>query len=172
MSRNSEPHDDDLDISLPRRQHSERNVIFVVLAVGATLLLLAVCVVGGGLFSVAWLVGEPDLGDPAAADPGVAAKLLGAWRGNFVMPGRNLDTIYTFNANGSFLEDSTDQFGNRLAAAGRWRLRNAQEVEIHWNNGGIEIAAIHLRDDGGLDYRIIHHTDAGQIGVASVMKRH
>ena len=147
----------DLDISLHRP--SRGRVIATVVAL-----------VLGGLVALACLIAVI-IGVMNATQSSTREQLIGSWKGRWVVGADTFDSIYTFNRDGSFVEDTFDIFGRPLRRSpGRWRMQNG-EVEIRWaNGGGVEHAAPRINGDT-LNYRIVNHTDARQVGLVVNMQR-
>lgn len=147
----------DLDI---RKKGGGVGPLLWVLGGGIALVLLF-CVVAGGVGLFVGFMNRDSRPD----------QFVGAWRGQFVLRGQVLDTIYTFNKDGSLQEDSFDLQGRRIQGGiGRWRVRNG-EVEIDWNQGGLEIATAKFVNANTMEYRIIQHTDAAQIGMGTTFRK-
>lgn len=151
--------DKDDPLSIKKKPGDYAKPILLVGALIVILVALVVCIVGGVI-----------LGTFAANSELTAAKLPGAWRGQFNIPGRQINTVYTFKRDGTLREESVDGFGQRNVADGKWRVRNGQ-IHIDWNRGGIEVATVHWLNNNTMDYRIIEHTDLVQIGIGTTFRR-
>lgn len=150
--------DDVPDIRLPAGQRHAR-LALVFLAVAIVLAFLLACVIGIVLAVV--LVSRDD----------TPSKLPGAWKGRFVLRGQATDVVYTFNKDGTFLEEDFDLIGRKVNnAGGRWTFRDGKVV-IDWDRGSFEHATVHWVNNSTIDYRIVDHIDALQIGTATTFRR-
>ncbi len=133
----------------------------MLLAVGGVGGLLLVCLLACGIGAAVAFLG---------ADP-TAARLPGSWKGRFILGFAPLDVVYTFNKDGTFHEESFNAFGRRVNVAdGRWRYRERQ-IEIDWDRGGFERATATWVDENAMDYRIVDHSQAVQIGLTTTFRR-
>lgn len=152
---------DDDDFELPSiKKTGGGNLPLILLASGGVVLVLFACLVGAVI-----VVAVATPGDP------METKLLGSWKGRFVLDGRPLDFVFTFNKDGSLRQDCFDLQGRLLdVSGGRWSVRNG-EVEIVWQGGGRERATAHWPDNNTIHYRIVDHTEVAQIGLTTTFRR-
>jgi hypothetical protein len=157
--RRRSDYDDDFD-DLPIEKPGG-NTGLVVLAVLAIIVLLLACLIGGTVAGV--LVWQ------ANSTP---AKLVGSWKGRARLGALDVDVIYTFNKDGTFHQDAIAINGRALPAAhGRWQWRDDQ-VDISWDRiGGFERATVTWVDSDTMNYRIVGHSDVGQIGMTTRFQR-
>jgi hypothetical protein len=161
-SERRKPSYDDDDFEVPSIEKPRGNPTAILLVVGGVAaLVLLLCLIGGGV------VGFLGLRDQPSPD-----QFVGKWKGRIVLRGQALDTIYTFNKDGTMREDSFDLQGRRVqGGGGRWRIRNG-EVEIEWGQGGgVEIATANFPNANTMNYQIIEHTDVAQIGMSTTFRR-
>src|SRR5262245_44032935 len=151
--------DKDDPLSIKKKPGDYARPILLVVAVIVIVVALVACVGGGIIFGII-----------VAGSESTATKLPGSWRGQFNIPGRQINTVYTFKRDGTLREESVDGFGQRHVADGKWRVRNGQ-IHIDWNRGGIEVATVHWLNKNTMDYRIIEHTDFVQIGIGTTFQR-
>jgi hypothetical protein len=153
-------HDDDDDEDRPIRKKG--NTAVVVLAASAVVGLLLVCLLACGIGAAVTLLSDP-----------TPARLPGSWSGRFVMGNVPLDVTYTFNTDGTFREQGFMVVGRRAinnVTDGRWRYRNGQ-IEIDWNRGTFERATVTWVDENTMNYRIVDHSQAAQIGLTTTFRR-
>ena len=161
-SRRRKPSFDDNDMDVPSIKKTGSNRTLLTLLIGgAVAIVLLVCLVSVGIVAIVHL-------QQRDAQP---ERFVGSWKGRFVLHGQPIDTIYSFNKDGSLREDSFDLQGRRIqGGVGRWRIRNG-EVEIDWGQGGHEIATATFPNANTMNYRIVQHTDLPQIGMSTTFRR-
>jgi hypothetical protein len=157
MARRRDKDDDDVSI---RKKSS--NTLLILLAVGGVGLVLLMCVTAIGIGVAVALLRDD-----------TASKLPGSWKGRFQIGNVALDTVYTFNADGTFREQTTVPFGRGVRVEvtdGRWQFRDGK-VEINWNRGTVEKAVVVFTDPNTMNYRIVEHTDIIQVGASTTFRR-
>lgn len=147
--------DDDSDLAIRKKGNNAVIILAVTGACGILLVCLLACVVGA---IVAFMADN------------TAEKIVGSWRGRFSLGPVHLDVVYIFNKDGSFRQESFDRFGRRVFSDGRWRYRDGK-IEIDWNNGSFERATATWIDDNTMAYRIVDHSQAVQVGLATTFRR-
>jgi hypothetical protein len=154
--------DDDFELPSIKKKGRDYLPLYLLTAGGLVLFLIASAVV------VILVVAFNKSNEPTAT------RIIGAWKGQFVLNGQPLDFVFTFNKDGSLRQDGFDLRGRRLpelAGGGRWRIRDG-DVEIDWDgNGGRERATVRWIDDNAMEYRIIQHTEVVQIGMETTFRR-
>jgi hypothetical protein len=155
VRRSFDDYDDaDLDISI-KRPSGSTSTGWIIAVVGLILVGM------GGIGVVVFYLTRDD----------TAQKLPGSWRGQFVFAGEHIDSVYTFQANGNFREESLNKItGQRNVSTGRWHA-NGRDIQIDWDGGGIEDARITWIDDNTLEYHIVDHDDVRQIGSKTKFQR-
>jgi hypothetical protein len=147
----------DLDI---RKKSAGGGSFPAILAVGGGGLVLLLCLVGLGI----------GIAVSMARDE-TAAKLAGSWKARWALPGRVIDSVYTFRKDGTFREESFTVDGRPLNISdGRWSVRNG-EVNIDWDNAGFEVATVTWVDEKTMTYRVVDHSDMVQIGMAVTFRK-
>lgn len=150
-------YDDDVDLDISIKPESSTHVRWLVAVVVVMLLLF---VAGVGIVAVVVLTRES-----------TEQKLPGAWKGQFNFAGERIDSVYTFQENGNFREESFNLLTNQNnVSTGRWHA-NGQDIQIDWDNGGFEDAHITWIDDNTIEYHIVAHNDARQIGSKTKFQR-
>lgn len=150
-------YDDEFDPPI-RKKAGNNTLLWVLLGGGA--LLLFTCFLGVGIFAVVSLSGgtQPD-------------EFVGAWKGRWTVGGETFDSIYTFNKDGTFREQSFDLQGRpRTVFDGRWQFRNGR-IEINWHNGSFEYATASHVDGRTINYRIVNHAERQQVGLTTTLRR-
>jgi hypothetical protein len=174
------PDDEDFgDLDIRKKPSSSNATLIVLLACGIVGVVLLTCV---GVEFVRFAGhNDPVVPKPAERIQEVkvqpipqgpeAAKLNGAWKGRLVLRGNERDDVYTFREDGTLREDVFDLRGNHVQASeARWRFRDGK-VEIDWPGGGVEVATVRWIDDNTMEYQIVNHTDAIQIGLKMTFRR-
>jgi hypothetical protein len=156
MSRGRGRYDDDLDERSVAKNHKP---LIIGLGIGGAAMLLT-CICGIGVIGVVFFArgSQPD-------------QFVGTWKGRFMLHGQPTDVIYRLDKSGDFHDEQFDLFGRRqLASGGRWCVRNGRVV-IDFDLGGTEVAEAVFVDNNTINYRIISHTDATQVGLQTVFRR-
>jgi hypothetical protein len=152
---------DDLD-DLPARKKRGGNAPLIIgLVAGGVAFLLLTCLCGIGV-----------VGGIAYSQSGTHPdKFVGSWKGRFFLRGQWLDIVYTFDKLGNFREEDFDLQGRRVhVGGGHWRFRHG-EVEIEFDNGGLEFADAVFVDNNTINYRIVDHDDQNQVGMQTTFRR-
>jgi hypothetical protein len=107
----------------------------------------------------------------SANSDATAAKLVGAWSGQFKFGGQAIDAIYVFDRNGEFRQETLNEFGQVVdVSLGRWRV-SFGKVRIQWDHGSYEVAEVRWTNDQTMDWHITDHVEPIQIGTVTTMRR-
>ena len=99
------------------------------------------------------------------------AKLIGPWKGRFVLNSGPINVVYTFNKDGSYRQESYNMAGVKTYQhVGRWGHRGS-EIKLSWGDDSFERATIEWRDENTFHYRIVDQDDVQQIGLTTTFKR-
>ena len=154
-------YDDDYDLPIKKKPIVKKSNTLLYALLGGGIALLLVCCVAGMVI----------VGIMSSDDGPTAAKLVGSWKGRFVLAGQPLDSTYTFKNDGTFREETFDVQGGVLNISdGHWRVRRGQ-IEIDWIGGTFERAVATWVDDNTMDYQIVDHTQFIQIGTITNFRR-
>jgi hypothetical protein len=148
---------DDDDEFCIRKRDAGGGRLLMWLALGAIAVALTLCLTGAG-----YLI------HLSSASDELAAKLPGSWRGRFDFGGQGIDAIYVFEKNGEFRQETINPPGRPVG--GRWRVVLGKVI-IDWDNGGFEQAVVTWPNDQTMDWHIVNHSDAIQIGSITTMRR-
>lgn len=133
---------------------------FITLAASGLGLSLIACCCGAGAIGAIMLFGDPH-----------PAKLIGAWKGRFILNNVPTDVTYDLRADGTFRQVSYNLEGAKTYdQEGHWGQRNGV-IKLSWDGGGYERATVDWIDDNSFHYRIIDQDDKRQIGLTTTFKR-
>ncbi|HEX8201654.1 MAG TPA: hypothetical protein VF590_14315 [Isosphaeraceae bacterium] len=99
--------------------------------------------------------------------------LIGTWQGFLSHGGQSYNTAYSFSADGTIQEFTTDLNGRVTAAFnGRYTCTPAADtIIIRWPNGKLERGAVAPLGPDTFRYMITGHSDPTWIGVTVVFRR-